>query len=268
MTDVLEKPKPGKKPRRSPAVSLPDMGQLGRSAELRRIGTLTWTLAITDWRLRFYGSVLGILWTLVKPFAFFGVIYVVFTQIASLDTNVEYYAPYILFAMVLFNFFGEVTGMSVQAFPFRENLLRKMHFPPLVIPLSIAVTALLNLGMTLVAVVIFALISGVTPTWTWLEFPFLIILLTTLALGIGMSLSTLYVRFRDIQPIWDVVGQILFYMSAVLYVATSVPGKYFQAFLCNPLAAINTEMRHVLLDHSAPSIFEAMPNGKWLIPSG
>lgn len=237
-----------------------------RRAELRRIAILTWTLAITDWRLRFYGSVLGVLWTLVKPFAFFGVIYVVFTQIASLDTHVNHYATYILFAMVLFNFFAEVTGMSVQAFPFRENLLRKMHFPPIVIPLSIAVTALLNLGMTLIAVFIFALINGVYPMWTWLELPILIVLLTTLALGIGMSLSALYVRFRDIQPIWDVLSQILFYISAVLFVATSVPQQYYQAFLMNPLAAINSGMRHIVVDNTAPSIFTALPDGKWLIP--
>mgnify|MGYP002138250031 FL=1 len=170
--------------------------------------------------------------------------------------------------MVMFNFFGDVTGQCLNALPMRENLLRKMQFPPIVIPLSIAVTGLLNLGMTLIAVVIFALFNGVYPEWSWFAYPVVILLLTTFSVGLGMFLSALFVRFRDIQPIWDVLSQILFYASAVLYVYTTIPAQYQQWFLVNPLAALNTSMRHVVIDPNAPSMFEAMPGGLWLIPLG
>ena len=81
-----------------------------RMSDPRRVLSLAWTLAFTDWKLRFYGSVLGYVWTLARPFAFFGVIYFVFTEIANLGDGVKYYGVYILFSMVLFQFFAEVTN--------------------------------------------------------------------------------------------------------------------------------------------------------------
>jgi ABC-2 type transport system permease protein len=241
----------------------------GRGAEIRRIANLTWTLAVTDWKLRFYGSLLGVLWTLVRPFAYFGVIYFVFTEIAGLDKNVHNYGIYILFALVLFTFFGEITSNSVPSLVARENLLRKMRFNPIVIPLSITVTALLNLGMTLIAVFIFVFAHGEWPTWGWLELPVIIALVAILATGVGMLLSTLYVRFRDVAPIWEVGLQILFYGSTVLYVATSVPDQYQRLLLLNPLAAIFAQMRRAVVDPQAPSITHLFGNdARFLIPLG
>ncbi len=133
---------------------------------LQRFWNLTWTLAVTDFKLRFYGSVLGYVWTLARPFLFFGVIYFVFTEIVGLDKNVPNYGVYILFALVLFQFFAEATGNCVNALVTRESMLRKMRFPRLVIPLAVVLTALFNLGMTLIAVFIFAIASGVYPTLT------------------------------------------------------------------------------------------------------
>jgi ABC-2 type transport system permease protein len=238
-----------------------------RMRDPRRALTLAWALAFTDWKLRFYGSVLGYFWTLARPFAFFGVIYFVFTEIANLGDGVKYYGAYILLSMVLFQFFGEVTNLSVTCLLNRENLLRKMRFPRLVIPLSVVITATLNLAMTLAAVIVFALSAGVTPHWGWLELPVLIVLLAAFASGLGMLLSVLYLHYRDVQPIWDVFSQMLFYASPVLYVATLVPAHYRGDFLLNPLAAISTETRHAVLDPSAPSAADVI--GGWpqlLIP--
>lgn len=240
-----------------------------RWGSFKRLTNLTWTLAITDFKLRFYGSVLGILWTLVRPFAFFGVIYFVFTEIAGLDANVKNYGIYILFALVLFTFFGEVTTNCVQSLVFRENLLRKMRFNPIVIPLSITLTALMNLGMTLLAVLVFVFAHNEWPTWGWLELPVFVLLLSMLACGLGMLLSALYVRYRDMLPIWEVVNQILFYASSVLYVATSIPNDWQRKLLINPIAAIFAQMRHAVVDPTAPSITTLFGNGwRVLIPLG
>jgi ABC-2 type transport system permease protein len=236
---------------------------------LRRTGALTWTLATTEFKLRFYGSVLGYVWTLARPFLFFGVIYFVFTEIVGLSKNVPNYGVYILFSIVLFNFFGEVTGNSVQALVAREGLLRKMRFPRLVIPMAVTLTGLFNLGATLVAVMIFASISGVYPTWSWFELPVIILLFALFATGIGMLLSALYVRYRDVQPIWEVTLQILFYGSTVLYVATSVPDKYQRILLANPLASIFAQLRKAVVDPQAPSTAHLFGDGaRILIPLG
>ena len=226
--------------------------------DARRFWNLTWTLAVTDWKLRFYGSVLGYVWTLARPFLFFGVIYFVFTEIVGLDKNVPHYGVYILFAMVLFQFFGEITGNSVGALVARESMLRKMRFPRLVIPTAVVLTALFNLGMTLVAVFIFAIASGVYPMWSWFELPVIIGMLTLFAFGVGLLLSSLFVRYRDVQPIWDVFSQLLFYASPVLYVATMVPESYQRAYLANPISSLLTEMRHAVVDPTARPVWEAI----------
>ncbi|MEJ7893305.1 MAG: ABC transporter permease [Solirubrobacteraceae bacterium] len=241
----------------------------GQDVGTRRTVALAWTIALTDWRLRFYGSVLGAVWTVARPFAFFGVIYVVFTEIVRLDESVANYGVYILFGLVLFTFFAEITGNSVQALTVRENLLRKMYFPPIVIPLAVSITALLNLGMTLVAVAIFVLANGIYPDWAWLQLPALVLLITVFASGLGMLLSSLYVRYRDVQPIWEVVSQMFFYASPVLYVSTAVPGAYQQILLCNPLAAALTQLRHTIVDPEAPSLGRAIGGEpRVLIPIG
>jgi ABC-2 type transport system permease protein len=237
-------------------------------ADLRRFWNLTFTLAATEFKLRFYGSVLGYVWTLARPFMFFGVIYFVFTEIVGLDKTVKHYGVYILFALVLFSFFAEATNGCVNCLVTRENLLRKMHFPRLVIPLSVVLTALFNLGLTLVAVLIFAVVSGVEPTWGWLELPLLIGVLAVLASGVGMLLATLFVRYRDVQPIWEVGTQMLFYATPVLYVSTLVPQDYQAVYHVNPIASLFAELRHAVIDPAAPSAAAAIGGtGRLLLPA-
>jgi ABC-2 type transport system permease protein len=236
-----------------------------RGTDASRFWALTWTLAVTDWRLRFYGSVLGYAWTLARPFAFFGVIYVVFTEVAKIGDDIKDYGICILVSMVLFQFFAEATNGSVTAVVRRENLLRKMRFPHLAIPLSTVLTALMNLCATLVAVFVFAAATGVYPTWRWIELPLLIAVLAVAATGTGMLLSVLFVRYRDVQPIWEVATQILFYASPILYVATMVPEDWQRAYLLNPIAAVLTQVRHAIVDPTAPTLTDLIGGAGWLL---
>jgi ABC-2 type transport system permease protein len=226
--------------------------------DFKRFLALTWTLAVTDWKLRFYGSVLGYVWQLARPFAFFGVIYVVFTQIVDLGDEIKNYGVYILFSLVLFNFFAEVTNGCVRSLVSRENLLRKISFPRLAIPMAITLTALFNLGGTLAAVFIFAAVSGVYPDAGWLELVPLILLLALLSSGVGMLLSVLFVRYRDVEPIWEVVTQALFYASPVLYVTTLVDPCCRSEYTAQPLASIMAQMRHAVVDSTAPNLADEL----------
>jgi ABC-2 type transport system permease protein len=235
----------------------------------RRMLALTWTLAATDFKLRFYGSVLGYAWTLVRPFAFFGVIYVVFAEIVKAGEGVRNYPAYILMAFVLFQYFLSIVTGCLSSLVDRQNLLRKIRFPRLVVPLSVTLGALFELAMTLVAVLIFLLISGVYPRWGWLELIPLVLILTVFATSLGLLLSVLFVRFRDMKPIWDVAGQMLFYASPVLYVGTMVPEDFQRPYFANPIAAILTEMRHAVVDPQAAGATEAIGGtARLLIPIG
>jgi ABC-2 type transport system permease protein len=232
------------------------MGHSGPSAlgdDLRRFVNLTVMLAVTDFKLRYFGSVLGYVWSLLRPLMFFGVLYIVFTEVVRLGDAIPYYPVYLLESIVLWTFFAETTNASVRCLVDRENLLRKIRFPRLVIPLAVVLTSLFNLALNMVVVVIFALASGITPTIGWFEVPFLLLFLAVLSTGVGMLLSALFVRFRDLQPIWDVILQILFYGSPILYVASNYPDQLERILSVNPLAVVFSQMRKSFIDPSAPS---------------
>jgi ABC-2 type transport system permease protein len=216
--------------------------------DARRFLNLTVTLAATEFKLRYFGSALGYVWSLMRPLLFFGVLYVVFTKVFNLGAAIPHYPVYLLTSIVMWTFFLETTAGCVQCLVAREGLLRKMRFPRLVIPLSVALTAVFNMAMNFIAVFVFALASGVYPKWSWLEMPVLLTLWTTLAVGTGMLLSVLYVRFRDIQPIWDVFSQILFYASPIIYPASRYPAHLLRPVMASPIASILTQMMHTFVN--------------------
>jgi len=235
--------------------------------DLRRFVALTVTLAVTDFKLRFFGSALGYVWTLMKPLLLFGVLYFVFTEVVRFGDEVQHYPVYLLASIVLFTFFSETTGRGVTSLVERENLLRKVRFPRLAIPLAVALHALFNLGLNLIVVFVFVLASGIEPRLSWLELVPLIALLVMLSTGVTMLLSALYVRYRDMQPIWEVALQMLFYASPVIYVVATLPDNIEREAMANPLAAILTQMRHALIDPTAPTAAEAIGGGiRLLIP--
>jgi ABC-2 type transport system permease protein len=229
---------------------------------------LTFLLASTDFKLRYFGSALGYLWSLVRPLLFFGVLYVMFTQILHAGRGVPHYAVYLLSSIMLWTFFAETTVNSVQCLVTREGLLRKVRFPRLSIPLAVSLTALFTFSTNFLAVLVFALASGVSPQIGWLEMPLLVLILAAFAVGTGMLLSSLFVRFRDIQPIWEVIMQVLFYGSPIIYVAAQYKG-FVRWAMCNPIATVLTEMRHSFIDRSAHSAAAYIGGGlRLLIPLG
>jgi ABC-2 type transport system permease protein len=247
------------------ATPRPSPSALG--GDLRRFWSLTYTLAATDFKLRFFGSALGYLWTLMRPLLLFGVLYFVFTKVVRFGGGIENYPVYLLAAIMLFTFFSETTARGVTSLVERENLLRKVRFPRMVIPLSVTLNAMFNLGLNLIVVFVFVLASGIEPRWSWLELIPLIALLVVLATGITMLLSALYVRYRDIQPIWEVALQMLFYASPVIYVTSALPDNIEREAMASPITAVLTQMRHALIDPNAPTAAEAIGNEvRLLIP--
>jgi ABC-2 type transport system permease protein len=252
----------------SAQATLPVPGIRGGDAAIRRFVRLTYTLAVTEWKLRFFGSALGYVWTLARPLMLFGVLYVVFSEVADFGDQIPHYPVYLLTAIVLFTFFAEATGNAVQSLVQRETLLRKIRFPRSVVPLSVCLTALFNLGMNLIAVSAFLLINGLYPTWRWLELPLLVAILIVLSAGLALLLSSLFVRFRDIAPIWDVVSQMLFYGSPIFY-TVEMYGSFAQEMSWTPLVMVLTQMRHALIDPSAPSAADVAGGYPYLmIPLG
>lgn len=245
-------------------------GPSALGGSLRRFVYLTTTIAVTEFRLRFYGSVLGYFWQLFRPLLLFATLFVVFNHVVKIGEAVQYYPVVLLMNIVLFTYFTEGAS-AVTSVVDREQLVRKIQVPRLAIPLAQTLTATFNVALNLLVVLIFALVSGIELRWTWIFAPLLLLSVTAIAAGFAMLLSALFVRYRDVKPIWDVFAQMLFYATPVIYVldGLDIPDDVKQVMAMNPLAAILIQMRHVVIDPSAPTAVEAV--GGWaytLIPIG
>lgn len=251
----------------------PIKGPSALGSDPKRLWHLTWALAKTEFKLTFFGSALGYLWQLMRPLLLFGVIYLVLSKSKlAAENHRPYYGAALLLGIVLFTFFSEASGGAVSSLVNRENLVRKIEFPRIAVPLSIVITALMNLTLNLIPVLIFLSAAGGSPQWSWLEMPLLALVLALFTAGLAMILSVSYVSYRDVRPIWDVVLQMTFYASGIfIAIAGLAPLKVFgvevslsHVLMANPFAAILEQARHVFIDHSYPTAASAIGGG-WLI---
>lgn len=174
-------------------------------------------LVITDFKLRYQGSVLGYLWALLKPLFLFAILYVVFVKILKVGAEIENWGVALLLGIVMWTFFQEVVGQGLRSIVSSGGIIRKINFPKYIIVISTSLSAIINLTINLVVVFIFALISGVEFGWgVWLV-PVLILELYVFALGVAFLLAAVNVKFRDVGYIWDILSQALFYGSAIMF---------------------------------------------------
>lgn len=207
-------------------------------------------LTKTDFKLRYQGSVLGYLWALLRPLMMFAILYVVFAKLLRFGSDIPHYPVYLLAGTTLWSFFTECTNQGIQAIIARGELIRKICFPKYIVVVSATLTAVINLLINLVVVIIFALINGVTPSWTWLLVPILVLELYALALGISFLLGAINVKYRDITSIWDVLTQALFYAVPIIYpIAMIAESSTIAAkvILINPISQIIQDIRYCLI---------------------
>ena len=224
----------------------------------KRFFSLTWLLAATDFKMNYFGTAFGYVWSLLRPLMLFAVLYAVFSKGLGLGGGVEHWAQVLLLNIMLFQFFAEVTGAGVGCVVSRENIVRKMQFPRLAIPLSVVLTGLFNLCLNLIAVMIFFTITGLEPRLSWLALPLIVVALVVFVAGVALFLSALYVRFRDIAQIWAVLSLVVFYSSPIVYPIEKYPAGAQFALSINPLAPLLELARTAMVGQGgAPSITEA-----------
>jgi ABC-2 type transport system permease protein len=236
----------------------------------RRFFDLLWLMAGTEFKRVYFGTVLGYLWSLIRPLALFGVLLFVFTQIFKVGSQLHNYPVLLLLGIVQFTFFQEATSNAITSVVSQEGIVRKTQFPRLVIPLSTVLTAFFNFCLNLIVVFVFILAWGVDPAWTWLLYPVALVALFFLTTAISMAFSVLFVRFRDVAIIWVVGAQVLFYATPILYplgkygIAENNP-RLEELLMINPLGVIFEQIRVWILQEPrnlAPTAVEAA--GGWL----
>ena len=225
-------------------------------------------LVKTDFKLRYQGSMLGMAWSVLRPLMLFAGMYVVFVRFLRFGAGIPHFAVSLLLAQTLWSFFQEATSQGMRAIVDRGDLLRKINFPKYIVVISSTVSAFINLLISLVVVFIFMIINGVEFRWTVILFPLLIIELYVFALAIAFLLSTLYVKFRDIGHIWDVIMQIWFYLTPIIYPLSQIinMGGYGllaakALLILNPVAQVIQDARYVMVTTQTETIWNTVGAG-------
>ena len=206
-------------------------------------------LVRTDFKLRYQNSVLGYLWSLLKPLMLFAIMYTVFTLFLKIGKGIPNYPISLLLGIVLWNFFNEATNSSLKSIVGRGSLIRKINIPRYLIPIASISSAFINMLLNLLIVLVFVLIAKDTPLSlsTLIILPLLLMELMVLAAAVGFFLAALFVKYRDMEHIWDVVKQALFYGTPIIYPLSLIPSEAIQKILIlSPLAQITQDSRAVL----------------------
>ncbi len=227
-------------------------------------------LVRTDFKLRYQGSALGYVWSLLRPLLLFVILYFVFTKFLKIGEGVPYFPVYLLVGIVLWNYFVEVTTGSVAAIVGRGDLMRKINFPKYIVILAGSFSALINLVLNGVVIAVFMVISNVPVTANVLLIIPLVIELFIAAIGVAFLLSALFVRFRDVSYIWEVITQAAFYATPILYPLTLVSHDVAKFMILNPMAQIIQDVRYALVTTQTQTIYQIYDGNKiiWLIPIG
>lgn len=223
-------------------------------------------LAMTDFKLKYQGSILGYLWSLVKPLMLFLILYFVFTKIFKIGDEISHYPVYLLLGVVIWGFFAEITITSLDAIVGRGDLIRKVYFPRIVLVVSRSITALLTFLLNLIVVLSFMLFAGIDIHVNAILFPLLVGELFILCIGISLILSSLFVKFRDIFHIWEVMLQAMFYATPILYPLSLVPDPVNKVIMLNPVAQIIQDLRYLLVTTQTETAVQVLGLKLFIIP--
>lgn len=221
----------------------------------------------TDFKLRYQGSLIGHLWSILKPLMLFTIMYLVFIRFLRLDDGTPHYAIGVLLGMVTWSFFQEATNMGMVSIVTRGDLLRKLNFSKEIIVISSVVGAAINYGINLLVVFVFGLINGVHLSWSFLIIIPLFIELAMISAGIAFILAALFVKYRDLGPIWEVVMQAGMYATPVIYSLTFIIQKnqvtVAKLMMLNPLAQIIQDLRHYIVYSGSMRGWDLYNNHIW-----
>lgn len=221
-------------------------------------------LVRTDFKLRYQDSALGYVWSLLRPLLIFAILYVVFVKFLKIGNGVPHYPVYLLFGIVLWNFFLEMTMQSLGSIVGRGDLIRKIQIPRWIIVFSSSIAAVINLSLNLIVIAIFIILShiGILSTIVWA--PLIILEVYLFSFGLSLFLSAAFVKYRDINYIWEVLLQAGFYGTPILYPLSRITNALLQRIiLINPLSQAIQDARYSLITHKTVTIYQVFKNG-WL----
>ena len=209
-------------------------------------------LTLSDFKLRYKNSVLGFLWSLLKPLSMLITLYIVFRLFIRLES--PDYALSLLLGIVIWNFFAEGTSSGLNSINAKAGIVKKIHFRYEILVISACLTALLSFLLTFILALLLIFIVKGGFSIIALYSLMLILELFFIMLGLSLVLSVFFVYYKDIGHMWDVMLNIGFWLNPVAYPITFIPERYLGIYMSNPLARIITAFRDILLKNYLPSI--------------
>lgn len=211
-----------------------------------------WILAKSDLKARYSGSFLGVFWVFLKPFCIFLVLSMVFSNVFEKDAN---YSLSLLVAIILWTFFSESTMQGMLSLFYKGNILKKIYLSKWIAVVSSLVHAGLAFVFNLMILAIFLYVFYQIPfTFVgWGLFIFYIVLMYVFALSISFIISVMFVYFHDVAQIWDVLLQMLFFATPIIYPASVIPEQYKIFLYINPLAFVIKNSQNALLGQPVDS---------------
>lgn len=197
-------------------------------------------LAKTDFKLRYHGSVLGYVWAILKPLLMFTILNFVFSSIFNFrNSGTPNYPLELLTGLLMFQFFSEGTASGMNSLLAKAQLVTKIYVPRWTIILGSTVNALFVYGMNLIVLTVFFFVYKITPSFSGIMMFFVYsILLYALIVAFSFLAAPLFVRFRDLSMIWEVLLTVILYASPIIYPLAMMPENIQKIMLFNPLAFI------------------------------
>ena len=221
-------------------------------------------LARTDFKVKYAGSVLGYFWSVAKPLLYFLVLWVVFARLFQADLH--RYPLYLILGVVLWTFVADGVSATLPSVVARGSILRRISFPPIVIPLAATLTAAMTFLVNSVVVVIFIAAGEIVPTPRWVLLIPLLGELYLFVLALGLITSTLYVRFRDISHLWEVAAILIFFSTPIMYPIAILPGWIRPVIAFNPFVQVLQDVRRVILGTDAQAVELIGHHGNHIVP--
>lgn len=224
-----------------------------RPGKLRHRLRILQVIVLAEFKLKYAGSALGYVWSVIKPLALFTVLYLVFAHIFKLGAVSEFYGVSLLIGIVFFSFFSDATTQGMVSLVHRESLLRRMRFPRMLIPTAATLTAAMTFGVNLVVVAAFIAWERIEPQLDWLLLVLLLVEFYVFVLGLALVLATLFISFRDMGQVWELAAQLMFYASPIIYPAVLLPEWARKIAFLNPFVQILQDVRALVLYDDLPA---------------
>ena len=215
--------------------------------ELVKYRDLLYFLSIRGIKAKYAQSILGVSWAVIQPLFSTLVFTIVFGQLAKVSSDGVPYFLFSLVALVPWNYFSGTLTEASNSLIANTAMISKVYFPRLVLPLSAAISKILDFLIGLLMMAVFLVAYKLVPSWEIVFLPVLIIALLFTSLGIGMILSAMAVQYRDVKHAMTFAVQLLMYVAPVVYPTSSVPDRFQTFYALNPMVGVIEGFRSVFL---------------------